>query len=739
MNRFSLLQSAALALALTTGAAPAFAQTEIVQQTNPDADRLADEMRVLAADPRDMGALLSAANYSARLGDSSAALAFLQRAETLDPTNPRILAGRAAVLVRIERPGEALSLFQDAEARGYGPINYLSDRGFAYDLLGQPGLAQRDYRQALQRGGADDDTVRRYALSLGIVGKLDEAMAVLDPLLRRSDRAAWRARAFILAMNGDVPGAERIAASMMPGAVGAGLSPFFRRLGALSVANRAFAVHFGELTPTQARLADARLAPQLSPYVPEARQPVQVAAATPAPPAAAPDKSRRKDRRSRREDLAALTSASQAKPAPVQVASANPLPPPPAFVMPPLVQPIPRPTPAPPPAPVRIASGSQPVRFSARPAVTPVPTPAPVRTAAAESDYNIDEPIAARPRRAVSPPVERRPEAQAPVPIPPQPRPQPQPEPQPAPEPVQPVAQPELQPQPQPQPVEQPKPAARIGEEDSVLAKIVGGITIPGDELQKPSPSRSADAPAPQPGSPGPKLPARAASRTQARAEGLGRSRTCPVKVVAKPEREKARSQGGPQKARSQEAGREDRQARSQAEPKGKTPAKPDPKKSDPSRVWVQVAGGADECRRCPRHLEEARRQGAGAVQGQERLDHAAARDQPHPGRPVQNRGRGPGLRQFARKARDSASSSPAKRARRSPGCPPSEGWLAPWACTPEPAAAAFTKEQTGTVRGPRDAFQRDRDRIIHSISFRRLRTRPRSSWRPMAIISACG
>jgi Flp pilus assembly protein TadD len=593
MNRFSLLQSAALALALTTGAAPAFAQTEIVQQTNPDADRLADEMRVLAADPRDMGALLSAANYSARLGDSSAALAFLQRAETLDPTNPRILAGRAAVLVRIERPGEALSLFQDAEARGYGPINYLSDRGFAYDLLGQPGLAQRDYRQALQRGGADDDTVRRYALSLGIVGKLDEAMAVLDPLLRRSDRAAWRARAFILAMNGDVPGAERIAASMMPGAVGAGLSPFFRRLGALSVANRAFAVHFGELTPTQARLADARLAPQLSPYVPEARQPVQVAAATPAPPAAAPDKSRRKDRRSRREDLAALTSASQAKPAPVQVASANPLPPPPAFVMPPLVQPIPRPTPAPPPAPVRIASGSQPVRFSARPAVTPVPTPAPVRTAAAESDYNIDEPIAARPRRAVSPPVERRPEAQAPVPIPPQPRPQPQPEPQPAPEPVQPVAQPELQPQPQPQPVEQPKPAARIGEEDSVLAKIVGGITIPGDELQKVT-EPPADAPAPQPGFGSDVTPE---PRPEPKPEPvrLAAAEPAPVKVVAKPEPKKPEAKADPKKPDPKKPDAKTAKLDPKAAAKGKTPAKPDPKKSDPSRVWVQVAGGADE------------------------------------------------------------------------------------------------------------------------------------------------
>ena len=33
-----------------------------------------------------------------------------------------------------------------------------------------------------------------------------------------------------------------------------------------------------------------------------------------------------------------------------------------------------------------------------------------------------------------------------------------------------------------------------------------------------------------------------------------------------------------------------------------------------------------------------------------------------------------------------------------------------------------YPEERDGTARGPRDAFQRDRDRIIHSISFRRLR-----------------
>ena len=46
------------------GSAPAFAQTEIVQPGNPDADRLANEMRILAADPRDMNALLAAREFS---------------------------------------------------------------------------------------------------------------------------------------------------------------------------------------------------------------------------------------------------------------------------------------------------------------------------------------------------------------------------------------------------------------------------------------------------------------------------------------------------------------------------------------------------------------------------------------------------------------------------------------------------------------------------------------------------
>jgi dGTPase len=47
---------------------------------------------------------------------------------------------------------------------------------------------------------------------------------------------------------------------------------------------------------------------------------------------------------------------------------------------------------------------------------------------------------------------------------------------------------------------------------------------------------------------------------------------------------------------------------------------------------------------------------------------------------------------------------------------------LAPYACHPAASRGRLHAEEGGEMRGPRDIFQRDRDRIIHSIAFRRLR-----------------
>ncbi len=276
--------------------APPMATVQTVPGPTPDADALASAMRRLAENPRDVDALLTAGELSLKVGDPSGAASLFKRAEQIDPANGRVRAGMASILVRSERPGESLRYFSQAERFGLDPRRFASDRGLAYDLIGQQERAQRDYRLVL-KSNPDDETVRRYALSLGISGKQDEALEQIDTLLRKNDRGAWRARAFILAMSGDVAGATKIATSMIPG-MARGLQPFFNRLAALGPADRAFAVHFGEVAPTAERLADARLTPALAPLPPEARPaPVLVAAAP--PPTKAELRKRARERRRR--------------------------------------------------------------------------------------------------------------------------------------------------------------------------------------------------------------------------------------------------------------------------------------------------------------------------------------------------------------------------------------------------------------------------------------------------------
>ncbi|MCH4891740.1 SPOR domain-containing protein [Sphingomonas sp. SFZ2018-12] len=237
------------------------ALAQLAPRATPNADRLADQMRVLARNPDDLDALAEAGELSVLLGDPAAALGFFSRGDAIAPGNARLIAGRAAALTALERPGEALRLFQAAERAGYPLARMAAQRGLAYDLLGYPALAQRDYRLAL-RERADPEVTRRLALSLGISGDVAESARLLDPLLRQNDRAAWRARAFVLAINGDVAQAERIAAGLLPG-FGPSMSPFFGRLASLDASGRAFAVHFGELTASPARLADAAMAPPI--------------------------------------------------------------------------------------------------------------------------------------------------------------------------------------------------------------------------------------------------------------------------------------------------------------------------------------------------------------------------------------------------------------------------------------------------------------------------------------------
>ncbi|WP_353203692.1 SPOR domain-containing protein [Sphingomonas sp.] len=535
----------------------------ITVQPLSDADLLASELRLLAADPHNVQALVRAGELALKLDDDTAAAAFFARADRIDPRNARVKAGEGSLLVTAERPGDALRHFAEAETLGGDPRSFAADRGLAYDLVGEQERAQRDYRLAL-KAGPNDETQRRYALSLGISGKRELALAQIDPLLRRSDRGAWRTRAFILAMGGDKAGAAKIATSMMPTGMAGGLQPFFEILPTLRPADRAFAVHFGEVRATAERLADARLVPPLAALGPDPTAPV-VAAAAPRPLVVVDAreerrlaKAARKTRRSGgREQIAALTT-----PPP------QPLPAPPAYSGQPVA-----------PAPVVLASN--PVRVPPVAASAPMPS-APVATfvergapvasaeAAAKPSVIGNVPSGARPTPEIAVQPIIVPKAAT---VPPGPAVT-----------AVPVSAPAAVPAP-PAPTfaASPPSPTPVRSEESILAAIIADITVPGTE------QAAAPAPDEPPVQPlAKRVAAKAALTEKPPVDQAALDKKAADKKVAN------KKVVADKKAASDKKAAEAKKladAKKAAEEKKKK----DPKFLEPSRVWVQVSGGANE------------------------------------------------------------------------------------------------------------------------------------------------
>ncbi len=626
---FAIFPRASLALALAIAAAPVPLLAQEVVQPLPgttDADKLGDVMRRVAQNPRNVDALVEAAQLSIHLDDLSGAASLLARAEKVDARDPRVKAGMASILVRSERPGEALRYFAQAEAAGLPAAKFAADRGLAYDLIGDQGRAQQDYRLALANG-ANDEVIRRYALSLGISGQREQALEQLDPLLRKTDRAAWRARAFILAMGGDLPEATRIASTMMPPQLAQGLQPFFQRLPSLPAVDRAFAVHFGETRATPERLADAKLAPNLPALTPE---PVALASARTAAPVtvAAPvttREERRRGGRSSRDNRGVAMAAATPQPTTPVTATSTPTPsvaaaptqvaalPAPATVNPTpaptseprtvaatpsrqMVQPLPGfvstlPT-TPPPSganrpPVTVASNTPP-----RAVIQPLPAAQPTVAPSTSGSTAMVQPL---PATVETPTPVRMADAASPAP-----EPVPVREPTPAPVAVA-AAEPEKTVTPAPRPARTPtrRPslaAAHAVREDSVLARIVANLSIPASELGVEGPERSAAVAANaslNSGSQRVLAEARAkaerdeAAREKA-AEAIDPAPRTPTAAERKAAAAKAAADKKALAAKKAEAAKKALADKAEAEEKKRA-------RANPERIWVQVAGGANE------------------------------------------------------------------------------------------------------------------------------------------------
>lgn len=207
-------------------------------------------MRRISLSPTDADALADAGNASLALGDANAALNFLTRANALRPKNSRIVSSLAIATVRTENPFEALRLFDEAIRLGASERSIAADRALAFDLLGNFGRAQQDYKLA-RSAAASDDILIRQAISLSLAGQKEESDAMLVPLLQKNNPTAWRARAFMLAARGDLRESTKVAQGFMDTASVQRMERFFRLMPTLTGAQQAAAIHLGHFPVSQ--------------------------------------------------------------------------------------------------------------------------------------------------------------------------------------------------------------------------------------------------------------------------------------------------------------------------------------------------------------------------------------------------------------------------------------------------------------------------------------------------------
>lgn len=207
-------------------------------------------MRRISFSPSDADALADAGDAALLLGDANAALNFFTRANAIRPNNSRIVSGLAIATVRTENPFEALRLFDDAVRLGASERSIAADRALAFDLLGNFGRAQQDYQLA-RTSASSDDIIIRQAVSLSLAGQMEQADAMLVPLLQRNSPTAWRARAFMLAARGDLRESNKVALGFMDAVSAQKMERFFRLMPNLTGAQQAAAIHLGHFPTSQ--------------------------------------------------------------------------------------------------------------------------------------------------------------------------------------------------------------------------------------------------------------------------------------------------------------------------------------------------------------------------------------------------------------------------------------------------------------------------------------------------------
>ena len=238
--------------------------------------------QALAIDPANVVALTAAARNAIARGDGDDALTYYAQLSKVAPSSADAWLGLAMAQVLRMQPAEALPALARAEDLGAGRAPVGSQRGLAYDLLGDFRSAQVAYAGALAAAPGSIEIGRRLALSLAVSGGRPAALQVLrrfegDPTLSVPLRQTM---AMVYALTGDPDTADEIARSVLPADQAKQMSGFFAALPTLAPHDKTIAALFGRLPGGAAPETSARSIAEVAPAPALAPVPKHVTVAT---------------------------------------------------------------------------------------------------------------------------------------------------------------------------------------------------------------------------------------------------------------------------------------------------------------------------------------------------------------------------------------------------------------------------------------------------------------------------
>ena len=171
----------------------------------------------LKRDPKNTHAQEIKADVMAASGHEDEAVALWQTVLTREPGSVRANAGLGKARLKTD-PAAAERYFQAAVKGSPRDVALLNDLGIARDYLGRHDEARENYRQALAIAPGDVPSTVDLALSMGMSGQAQAAVALLAPLASAPDasRGVRHNYAMVLAMAGRRAEAEKILGADMP-------------------------------------------------------------------------------------------------------------------------------------------------------------------------------------------------------------------------------------------------------------------------------------------------------------------------------------------------------------------------------------------------------------------------------------------------------------------------------------------------------------------------------------------